>query len=100
MSFLSTLTLIAQVASWYGVPYHGRQTASGEIYNMYAYTAAHRWYPFGTKLKVCHRSCVVVRVNDRGPFVNGREIDLSQAAAEAIGLKSQGIGEVTITPIN
>ncbi len=73
------------IASWYGHPYDGRPTASGEIYNMYAMTAAHRTLPFGTRVRVHdlknHRS-VVVRINDRGPFVKGRIIDLSYAAAQ------------------
>lgn len=98
-----TLTLtLASLASWYGYPYHGRLTASGEVYNMHSMTAAHRTLPFGTKVKVCNTSnkrCVNVRINDRGPFVGGREIDLSQAAADVIGIRSAGVGQVTITPI-
>lgn len=100
MIFL-TLTL-ASLASWYGHPYHGRTTASGETYNMNAMTAAHPSLPFGTKVRVCSkatRQCVNVRINDRGPYVHGREIDLSRAAADAIGLRSQGVGQVTITPL-
>jgi rare lipoprotein A len=96
-----TLTL-ATLASWYGIPYHGRTTASGEVYNMNAMTAAHRTLPFGTRVKVCNtrnHKCINVRINDRGPFVGNREIDLSRAAAEAIGLKGQGVGRVTITTI-
>ena len=100
MLFL-TLTL-ASLASWYGHPYHGNRTASGEIYNMNSMTAAHPSLPFGTKVRVCSTStkkCVTVRINDRGPYVHGREIDLSRAAAEAIGLRSSGVGQVTITRI-
>jgi rare lipoprotein A len=99
-----TLTLtFASLASWYGVPYHGRTTASGEIYNMHSMTAAHRTLPFGTKVRVCNTSnkrCVDVRINDRGPFVHGRDIDLSRAAAEKIELRSAGVGQVTIQRIN
>ncbi len=99
-----TLTLtFASLASWYGYPYHGRTTASGEIYNMNSMTAAHRTLPFGTKVRVCNtlnQQCVNVRINDRGPFVHGRDIDLSRAAAEAIGLRSAGVGQVTIQQIN
>ena len=99
-----TLTLtFASLASWYGVPYHGRTTASGEMYNMHSMTAAHRTLPFGTKVRVCNTSnkrCVDVRINDRGPFVHGRDIDLSRAAAEEIGLRSAGVGQVTIQRIN
>jgi rare lipoprotein A len=98
-----TLTLtLASLASWYGYPYHGRRTASGEIYNMNAMTAAHRTLPFGTKVRVCHtttKRCANVTINDRGPFVHGRDIDLSKAAADAIGLRSRGVGQVTINPI-
>jgi rare lipoprotein A len=97
-----TLTLtLASLASWYGHPYHGRRTANGEVYNMHSLTAAHRSLPFGTKVRVCNASnkrCVTVRINDRGPFVGDRDIDLSMAAADAIGLRSAGVGQVTITP--
>jgi rare lipoprotein A len=99
-----TLTLtLASLASWYGYPYHGNRTASGEIYNMHSMTAAHRTLPFGTRVRVCNTSnkrCVNVRINDRGPFVHGRDIDLSRAAAEVIGLRSAGVGQVTIQRIN
>jgi rare lipoprotein A len=98
-----TLTLaFASIASWYGHPYHGRLTASGEVYNMNAMTAAHRTLPFGTKLRVCNprnNRCATVRINDRGPFIGGRDIDLSKAAADAIGIRSQGVGQVTIRSI-
>lgn len=87
------------MASWYGPKYHGRRTASGEVYDMYRLTAAHRSLPFGTKLRVTnlrsHRSVVVV-VTDRGPFVRGREIDLSFAAAEKIGMVEEGLAQVKI----
>ena len=77
------------IASWYGHPYHGRHSASGEIYNMYAMTAAHRTLPFGTQVRVHdlqNGRDVDVRINDRGPFVEGRIIDLSYAAAQAMGM--------------
>ena len=77
------------IASWYGYPYHGRRAASGEIYNMYAMTAAHRTLPFGTQVRVHDLEDgkdVDVRINDRGPFVEGRIIDLSYAAAQAMGM--------------
>jgi rare lipoprotein A len=77
------------IASWYGHPYHGRRAASGEIYNMYDMTAAHRTLPFGTQVRVHdleNGRDVTVRVNDRGPFVEGRIIDLSYAAAQAMGM--------------
>ena len=99
---LFTLTFAA-LASWYGYPYHGRTTANGERYNMNAMTAAHPSLPFGSKVKVCSKRtgrCAVVRINDRGPFVHGRSIDLSKAAAKKIGVYSEGVGEVSITRIN
>jgi len=79
------------IASWYGHPYHGRPTASGEIYNMYDMTAAHRTLPFGTQVKVHdleNGHDVTVRINDRGPFVKGRIIDLSYAAAQTMHMPS------------
>lgn len=80
-------------ASWYGKRFHGRRTASGERFNMYALTAAHPSLPFGTLLRVRHLETgreVVVRVNDRGPHVRGRILDLSHAAAEALGMVEAG----------
>ena len=68
----------------------GSRTANGERVNCGAMTAAHRRLPFGTRVRVCHNGCVTVRINDRGPFVRGRDIDLSPAAARAIGLGSTG----------
>jgi len=79
----------APKASYYGGKYHGRLTASGERFNMHAMTAAHRSLPFGTRVRVTNLDngkSVVVRINDRGPFVRGRVIDLSRAAAKKIGL--------------
>ncbi len=86
-------------ASWYGEPYHGRPTASGEIYDMHDFTAAHRTLAFGTWVRVTRRDdgrSVDVRVTDRGPFVSGRVIDLSWAAARRIGLDVDGVTEVTV----
>jgi len=88
------------IASWYGLPFHGRKTANGERFDMNALTAAHPTLPFGTRVKV--RSLVngrevVVRINDRGPFTPGRIIDLSHAAAKAIGLVGFGIKRVSLT---
>jgi len=87
------------VASWYGSEFQGKPTSSGEIFNMYAYTCAHKEYPFGTRLKVINLSTnrsVVCLVNDRGPFVWGRDIDLSYAAAKEIGLIGPGTSRVWI----
>ena len=95
-SLISGLTSIttahAEVASVYGGPdgLCGSRTANGERVNCSAMTAAHRTLPFGTMLKVCHNGCVVVRINDRGPFVAGRHIDLTPAAARAFGLNQTG----------
>jgi peptidoglycan lytic transglycosylase len=89
------------VASWYGHPYHGRPTASGEIYDMEQMTAAHRTLPFGTVLRVesqVNKRITQVRINDRGPFVQGRIIDLSHAAAQAIDMP--GIAEVRLQVIS
>ncbi len=97
-----TLTLAA-LASWYGHPYHGRPTANGEIYNMNTMTAAHPSLPFGTRVRVCSqrtKRCAVVRINDRGPYIHGRSIDLSKAAAQRIGMLGEGVGEVTITKLD
>jgi rare lipoprotein A len=82
----------AEVASVYGGSdgLCGSRTASGERMNCSALTAAHRTLPFGTRVTVCHQGCVVVRINDRGPFVPGRHIDLTPAAARAIGLGQTG----------
>ena len=85
------------IASWYGHPYHGRHSASGEIYNMYDMTAAHRTLPFGTQVRVHdleNGRDVTVRINDRGPFVDGRIIDLSYASAQAMGMN--GIARVRL----
>ena len=85
-------------ASWYGPGFHGRRTASGERFNSRALTAAHRSLPFGSRVRVTNERTgrsVVVRINDRGPFVGGRVIDLSKAAAQAVGIS--GVGKVKLT---
>ena len=87
------------IASWYGHPYHGRHAANGEIYDMEKLTAAHRTLPFGTWVRVrntVNGKTVDVRINDRGPFVDGRIIDLSRAAANAIDLIRPGIVKVRV----
>ncbi len=86
-------------ASWYGAQFHGRRTASGEAYDKYALTAAHKTLPFGTIVRVRSLALgreVDVRINDRGPFSPGRVIDVSQAAAEALGLTAAGVAEVSL----
>ncbi len=90
------------LASWYGEPYHGRRTASGEIYDMHEMTAAHRTMAFGTMVKVERRDTgadVKVRITDRGPFIKGRIIDLSFAAAKKINLDIDGVAPVKVTII-
>jgi rare lipoprotein A len=90
------------LASWYGHPYHGRAAASGEIYDMEKLTAAHRTLPFGTTVRVLNLSndrTVEVRINDRGPFVGGRIIDLSKAAAREIQMLGPGTARVRLTII-
>ncbi|WP_018260672.1 septal ring lytic transglycosylase RlpA family protein [Methylobacterium sp. WSM2598] len=87
----------AGVASWYGPGFHGRRTANGERFDTHALTAAHRFLPFGSRVRVTNNSngrSVVVRINDRGPYVGGRVIDLSNAAARAIGVS--GVAKVRI----
>ena len=87
------------VASYYGPGFHGRRTANGETFNMNALTAAHRTLPFGTKLKVTNLNngqFAIVRVNDRGPYVGGRVIDLSVAAAKQIGSTGSGTAKVKL----
>jgi rare lipoprotein A len=82
-------------ASYYGNE-SGSRTASGQRFNQNAMTAAHRSLPFGTKLRVTHRGqSVIVTINDRGPFIRGRVLDLSKGAARAIGLTGAGVGHVT-----
>jgi rare lipoprotein A len=91
------------IASWYGIPYHGRPAADGEIYDMEKLVAAHRLMPFNTWLKVtnlANNKTVTVRVIDRGPFVDGRIIDLSKAAARQIDLLGPGVGPVRLEVIS
>ncbi|MFK4607696.1 rare lipoprotein A [Bradyrhizobium diazoefficiens] len=88
------------MASYYGNE-SGSRTASGQRFNQNAMTAAHRSLPFGTKLRVTHGgSSVIVTINDRGPFIRGRVLDLSTGAARAIGLTGAGVGRVTAEVIS
>lgn len=87
------------LASWYGDKEHKRKTASGERFNKNAYTAAHRTLPFGTIVRVTNLNNgkdVVVKINDRGPFIRGRIIDLSYAAAKSVGLVRSGVSKVKV----
>lgn len=83
------------LASYYGSE-SGNRTANGERFNPHGLTAAHRTLPFGTRLRVCYSGCVVVRINDRGPFVRGRSLDLSKGAARAIGMLGVGVARVSV----
>src|SRR5689334_8903540 len=90
------------VASWYGHPYHGRQAANGEIYDMEKLTAAHRTLPFNTWVRVenlSNEKAVEVRITDRGPFIEGRIIDLSHAAAREIDMIGPGVTRVRVRVI-
>lgn len=90
---------IVGMASWYGPGFHGRKTASGERFNQHALTAAHKTLPLGTLVQVRNldnNRSVVVTINDRGPFVRGRVIDLSRGAAQKIGLASTEKVEITV----
>ena len=87
------------IASWYGAPYHNRRASNGEVYDMHAMTAAHRTLPLGTVVRVTDlktESSAIVRITDRGPFIEGRIIDLSQAAAKQIGMIQRGTAEVRV----
>jgi peptidoglycan lytic transglycosylase len=90
-------------ASWYGKDFHGRRTASGAVYDMYQLTAAHQTLPLGTSVMVTHLDSgksVMVTVNDRGPFVKGRIIDLSYAAAQALGMVEEGVARVRLEVVD
>ena len=90
------------IASWYGMPYHGRRTASGEVFDMDKITAAHKKFAFGTWVMVDNLDNgkrVEVRINDRGPFVRGRVIDLSRGAARKIDMLGPGLAKVRLTVI-
>jgi rare lipoprotein A len=90
------------IASWYGAAFHGRRTASGETYDMHALTAAHRTLPLATVVRVSNLDngrSVTVRINDRGPFIAGRIIDLSRAGARALGFAEQGTARVRVAVV-
>jgi len=102
LAALATTSLEAHqigVASWYGPRFHGRRAASGEIFNQHQYTAAHRRLPFGTQVKVTNLDngkSVLVRINDRGPYVKGRILDLSRAAARELEMTEDGTVRVKL----
>lgn len=87
------------IASWYGGKFHGRTTANGERFDMNGLTAAHRSLPFGSKVRVTNpvtHDSIVVRINDRGPYVGNRMIDLSRAAARAVRIIDRGVAPVRL----
>ena len=91
------------IASWYGKDFHGKKTSNGETYNMHGKTAAHKTLPFGTYVNVvnlANRREVIVRINDRGPFVKGRIIDLSYGAGRQIGLVGPGVAKVRLVALS
>ncbi len=90
---------VVGTASWYGRPFHGRRTASGQIYNMYAFTAAHPTLPLGARVHVtnlANNRSVVLTINDRGPFARGWLIDVSRRAAESLGFLRKGTTRVRV----
>ena len=90
------------MASWYGSDFHGRKTANGQTYNMYGLSAAHKTLPLGTRVRVTRLSnnaSVILVVNDRGPFVSGRILDLSYGAAKKLGMVRDGVAKVRISAI-
>ena len=94
--------VLSGLASWYGPRFHGKKTASGEIYDQHKLTAAHKTLPLGTKARVTNLdngSTVEVEINDRGPFVEGRIIDLSRAAAGVLGFVQSGTAPVQVEPV-
>jgi len=100
---LSVFAVQEGIASWYGGKFHGRTTANGEIFDTNKFTAAHKTLPFGTMIRVTNLengSTTTVRINDRGPFIPGRIIDLSRAAAMEIGMTGSGIARVRIEELD
>ena len=91
------------IASWYGHPFHGRRTANGDVYDMNELTAAHKTLPMPTSVRVTNLGngrSLVLRVNDRGPFTNGRIIDVSRRAAQLLGFQSRGTAKVRVTAVS
>lgn len=90
------------IASWYGPGFHGKLTANGETYNQMALTAAHKELPFGTFLRITNQKngkSVIVRINDRGPYIEGRDLDLSMGTALALGMVKKGVIKVRVEEI-
>ena len=89
-------------ASWYGPGFHGHKTANGEVYDQNSFTAAHKSLKFGTLLKITNlknNKSVVIRINDRGPYIHGRDLDLSKAAASELGMVRKGVAKLKVEEI-
>jgi len=96
-SFINYIDKGYMRASWYGPHFHGKTTANGEVYDQMAFTAASKTLRFGTLLKITNlrnNKSVIVRINDRGPYIEGRQLDLSKAAAQALGMVRRGVIKV------
>jgi rare lipoprotein A len=90
-------------ASWYGPHFHGKKTANGEFFNQMAFTAAHKNLRFGTLLRITNprnNNSVIVRINDRGPYIRGRELDLSKASANVLGITDKGYLKVKVDQVS
>jgi rare lipoprotein A len=90
-------------ASWYGPRFHGKKTANGEIYDQNSFTAAHKKYSFGTLLKITNprnNKSVIVRINDRGPYIAGRQLDLSKGSASTLGILDRGVVRVKVEQLS
>lgn len=102
-TYVSPIAMVRGQASWYGPGFYGNQTANGEIYRPGTMTAAHRSLPFGTMVRVTNRlngRTAVVRINDRGPYVGGRILDLGEGAASYLGVKSSGVVPISLEVLN
>lgn len=102
-SVISYIDRGSMVASWYGPKFHGRRTANGEKYNENALTAAHKHLRFGTLLRVTNpqnSKSIIVRINDRGPFAKGRNLDLSKASAMALDIMDRGVAKVKVEQLS
>lgn len=98
-SLVDYVDLGAMKASWYGPGFHGRKTANGEKFDQMSYTAAHKSLKFGTLLRITNPKngkSIVVRINDRGPYIEGRDLDLSKAAALELGLMRKGVARLKV----
>jgi rare lipoprotein A (peptidoglycan hydrolase) len=102
-SVISFIDKGTMTASWYGPHFHGKKTANGEAYNQMAFTAAHKKLRFGTLLRITNphnNKSVIVRINDRGPYIRGRELDLSKASASVLGIMDKGFQRVKVDQIS